>query len=71
MAPRAPSLDWIAQVLGDPSGSREEIDRPALRLVLGAETADGLPDNAGQGVALPVRHRRSATLLQLRPKSDR
>jgi hypothetical protein len=71
MAPRAPSLDWIAQVLGDPSGSREEIERPALRLVLSADAAGGPPDDAGQGAALPVRPRRSATLLQLRPKRDR
>jgi hypothetical protein len=70
MAPRAPSLDWIAKVLGDSSGSREEIERPALRLVAGASAAGGPGGGAAPAAASP-RHRRSATLLQLPPKTGR
>jgi hypothetical protein len=70
MAPRTPSLDWIAKVLGDPSGSREEIERPALRLVVRAPAPGGPGDGAGQAAASPVRPRRSATLLQLTPRKE-
>jgi hypothetical protein len=62
-------LDWIAKVLGDPSGGRDEIERPVLRLVV--RTPGGSAGDAGQTAASPARPRRSATLLQLRPKTDR